>query len=439
MPGHEDGNGDGDGDAHDDAVPVDQRSTTTSTTPPAPAGAPDAPRAPAVAPFCRQPLPGHAAQRRPPASAPLPDGAPILFRGDDDGFVVEEVPLYLPGGDGDHLYLHIEKRGTSTPEVWKRLRATFGLQEVDIGTAGLKDARGVTRQWLSVPARLVEPRWLADPDGVAAALGVTVLAAARHRNKLRTGHLRGNRFVCRLDDVDDDDVAALAARAATLARQGIPNWFGAQRFGHEDRALREAERFLQRPRKARTKREQFWVSAVQSALFNDWLALRVEEGTWNRVLAGDVCEKRMPDGRGGPLFVTVDAEADAARAERGEIVATGPLHGRAMRTAERDALTRESRSLDSLGVDHAALLAHPAFATGDRRVARLTVDDMVVTAGAGCCTVSFVLPPGAYASVFLTELVGPRLRDLAFAPAGGRVAGGPAADAEDGTRDPDHT
>jgi tRNA pseudouridine13 synthase len=393
---------------------------TSSSSPPSSSTAPP----PAVAPFCAAPLPGFAQQPRPYASTPLPPGPPIRFRGDDDGFAVDEVPLYLPAGDGDHLYLHIEKRGTSTPEVWKRLRAVFGVKEIEIGTAGMKDARGVTRQWLSVPARLVEPRVVDDKAGVEADLGVVILEAKRHRNKLRTGHLRGNRFTCRLDDVSAADVAALTARAALLAQTGIPNWFGAQRFGHDDRALREAERWLPRMRRATTKREQFWVSAVQSVLFNDWLALRVDEGSWAGVVCGDVCEKRMTDARGGPLFVCDDVATDAPRAARGEISPTGPLYGQQMRTAASDALTRESRSLERLGVDRDALLAHPAFSTGTRRSARLVVEDVVVSAaardvvadGGGSVVVSFVLPPGAYASVFLTELVGPRFVDLAFAP-----------------------
>ena len=403
-------------------------SASSSASPPPPSG-------PAVAPFCKAPLPGYAQQARPtPSSSSLASGGPIRFRGDDDGFAVDEVPLYLPCGDGDHLYLHIEKRGTSTPEVWKRLRAVFGVKEIEIGTAGMKDARGVTRQWISVPARLVEPRVLSDKAAVEADLGVVVLDAQRHRNKLRTGHLRGNRFTCRLDDVTAADVDALAARAAELSQTGIPNWFGAQRFGHDDRALREAERWLPRLRRATTKREQFWVSAVQSVLFNDWLALRVDEGTWASVVDGDVCEKRMPDGRGGPLFVSDDAATDAPRAARGEISPTGPLYGQQMRTAASDALTRESRSLERLGVELSALLSHPAFSTGTRRSARLVVEDVVVRAaagpdGAGACFVSFVLPPGAYASVFLAELVGPRLVDLAFAaPAAVEAVDGAAAE-----------
>lgn len=378
-------------------------------------------QASALPPFLRRPLPGF--HEQPPALS-LPDivaGPPILFRGADDGFVVDEVPAYLPGGQGEHLYLHIRKRGISTPEVWQRLRRAFGVKEIEIGTAGQKDARGITSQWISVPARLVEPR-LAE---VEAALGVTLLEARRHNNKLRLGHLRGNRFTCRLDSADaaqglaPADVAALRERAAEVARHGCPNLFGAQRFGHGDRALRDAERFLARPRPAKTKREQFWVSALQSVLFNHWLAARVQDGSWKSAVDGDVLEKRS-----GAAFDCDDVAVDAARAAAGEVSCSGPLYGRAMRCAQRDALTAESRSLEALGVSRDALLAQPAFKTGTRRCARMWAEDVVVEAKDGAVFVSFTLPAGAYASVFLREVVGSRLRDLFFdAPPAQRVAG----------------
>jgi tRNA pseudouridine13 synthase len=373
--------------------------------------------------FLTRPLPGFKEQPSARLLPDPPDGPPIWFRGADDGFVVDEVPAYLPGGTGEHLYLHIRKRGISTPEVWKRLRSAFGVKEVEIGTAGQKDARGITSQWISVPARLVEPRL----TEVEARLGVELIEAKRHNNKLRLGHLRGNRFTCRLDLTSpeqgvDADVALLRARALTLATGGCPNLFGAQRFGHDDRALRDAERFLSRPRYAKTKREQFWVSALQSAIFNVWLAARVHDGTWASAVDGDVLEKRS-----GAPFVCTDPVVDAPRAACGEVSATGPLYGRAMRCAERDALTRESRSLESLGISRDALLAHPSFPTGTRRSARLWAEDVVVDAAASpsatACTVAFTLPAGSYASVFLRELVGPRLRDLFFdAPPAPQVA-----------------
>lgn len=351
------------------------------------------------------------------------DGPVVSFRGDNDGFIVDEIPAYLPSGQGDHLYLHIQKRGVSTPEVWKRLRSAFGVREVEIGTAGQKDARGVTSQWMSVPARAVEPR-LAE---VESALGVTLLEAKRHNHKLRLGHLRGNRFSCRLDDVDAAAAAAIADRAAAVARHGCPNYFGAQRFGHGDRALRDGERFLARPRPAKTKREQFWVSAVQSVLFNAWLAERVRGGAFLCALDGDILEKPT-----GASFECQDPATDTPRVAAGEVSPSGPLYGRAMRCAQRDALTWESRSLTALGVSHPDLLAHPAFNTGTRRAARLWVTDVETRVEAGALWLCFTLPAGAYASVFLREVVGPRLRDLFFEEP-------PAAAPEPGVSDDDRS
>lgn len=377
--------------------------TATPSSPPQPA-------------FLSRPLPGFDAATLPsplPLPAVLQAGPPIEFRGDDDGFRVEEVPAYLPSGQGEHLYLHLEKRGLSTPQLLGRLRSGFGLHERDIGIAGQKDARGVTRQWVSVPARVVEPR----VGEVEAATGAVLLAHARHGNKLRLGHNRGNRFVCRLDGVAGVAAAAIGERATALSALGVPNWFGAQRFGHGDRALREAERFLARPRKAISRREQFWVSAVQSALYNAWLALRVRDGSWRQALDGDLLEKVT-----GASFECTDPAADTPRVEAGEVSPSGPLYGRAMRCAARDALTRESRSAADLGVDLAGLLAHPAFPTGARRPARVCPAAVEVGVGPTSLTVAFDLPSGSYASVFLREIVGPRLADRFFEPAAGDAA-----------------
>ncbi len=375
----------------------------------------DGPRLPSflTAPFLTPP------PHRYPTTMPFADGAfvggTIEFRGEDDDFLVDEIPSYLPSGQGEHLYLQIEKRGVSTPALLRRLREHCRLDERDIGIAGHKDARGVTRQWVSAPARLVEPALAELPE----VLGATILQTGRHSNKLRMGHNRGNRFTCTLHGTSGDDGAVIAARAAALAAQGLPNFFGAQRFGHDDRTLREAERFLVRPRKAISRREKMWASAVQSAIFNTWLQIRVDEGTWNQALDGDMLEKIT-----GASFVCADVAADGPRVAAGEVSPSGPMYGRAMRCAERDALTRESRSLSELGVNVEGMIAHPAFNTGTRRCARVWPSDVEVRQGPTSTTVSFGLPSGSYASVFLHELVGPRLADRFFTPAEGDVGGG---------------
>ena len=321
-----------------------------------------------------------------------------MFRATDDGFVVEEIPAYRPCGEGEHLYLFIEKRGLSTPALVSRLCERFGLHEREVGIAGRKDERGVTRQWVSAPAKKVDAA-LVD------ALGVRVLESGLHRNKLRLGHLRGNAFTVALDGggaVDDARVAAVA--------RGIPNEFGSQRFGRDDATLHEAERFVERRRPARSRKEEFLVSSFQSALFNAWLFDRVEDGSWRTPLDGDVLEKTD----NGAPFICTEPLTDGARAERGEVVVAGPLVGRAMRPAEREALTRESRSWSALGVDIHDVLAHPAFDKGARRPACLVPRDLFIDMRNDGVSLRFSLPKGAYASVVLRALYGPRLVDAAL-------------------------
>lgn len=345
--------------------------------------------------------------------------APVLFRSEDEGFAVEEIPAYLPAGEGEHLYLWVEKRGLSTPALVKRLQERFRLDEREIGVAGRKDERGITRQWISVPARKVEPEVQA-----VGSLGVTLLEAKRHGNKLRLGHLRGNRFTIVLDGTDLD-VDALRLRAAIVAA-GVPNLFGAQRFGADDITLRQAERFLARGRPARTRREEFWVSAVQSSLFNAWLADRVDDGTWQTPLDGDVLEKTLT----GAPFVCTDPGADAQRIASGELCVSGPLLGRAMRPAERSALTRESRSWESRGIEVDRVLAHPAFGPGARRPASIRPGDLTVdleNPQRPRVILRFSLAKGAYASVVLRALLGPALVDAALldGPLEGRADNSP--------------
>jgi tRNA pseudouridine13 synthase len=333
---------------------------------------------------------------------------PAWFRQTEEGFVVDELPAYLPSGAGEHLYLHLEKRGISTPELVYRLQKTFGLHEVDIGYAGQKDAQGVTRQWVSVPARVVEPE-LARLEELGP---VRLVEHGRHGNKLRLGHLRGNRFTIRLEG--DVSAEELASRAAQL-EAGIPNYFGAQRFGHDSQTLRDAERFVERRRPAKTRREKFWVSSIQSALFNAWLDARVVDGSWSVALLGDILLKA----ENGAPFTCVDPEVETPRVRSGETSPSGPLVGKRVRRAESEALTRESRAFEALGVDVEALFEHPAFSLGDRRPAILRPKDLTTrVVDDGVVTVSFTLPKGAYATVVLREWVGKNLRDEAFSDEG---------------------
>ncbi len=346
------------------------------------------------------------------AARALPDpddagrGGPLELRVSDDDFVVDEVPQYLESGEGEHLYLHLRKRGISTPDLVRRLCRQFKLREMEVGIAGRKDARGVTSQRISVPARKV----LGREHEVAELGDVELLSAKRHGNKLRLGHLAGNRFTIRV--AGDVDVTALSDRARMSAEVGFANYFGAQRFGPGDASLREAERFLERgprPRPARSRKEKFLVSIVQSALFNAWLHERIVAGAYHRAIDGDVMLKA---GNLAP-FTSSEPDVDTPRVEAQEVFVSGPLWGSEMRRPDREALTRESRSLAEQGVSESALLSHPAFQVGARRPSRVVPLDVVVLPDDGGAKLSFTLPPGSYATVFLREICGPRLSDRA--------------------------
>jgi tRNA pseudouridine13 synthase len=328
----------------------------------------------------------------------------IVFRAEDEGFVVDEAPSYLPSGTGEHLYLHIEKRGMSTPAFLRALTERFALHERDVGYAGRKDARGITRQWVSVPARIVEPRLSEVSE-----LGVRLLESARHGNKLRLGHLRGNHFTITLKG----DVKGVEERSALIAR-GVPNLFGSQRFGPNNDSLRQAENFVAKNRRAKSRRDEFLISVIQSSLFNAWLADRISDHTWHTPLDGDVMLKAQT----GAPFVCTDAAIDRARCEKGEIVVGGPLVGRAMRPAEREAMTRESRCWAKLGVNVEELVSHPSFDIGARRAACIFPTDLQVTRANDGVSLGFFLPKGSYESVVLRAWIGPELRDAAFVDGG---------------------
>jgi tRNA pseudouridine13 synthase len=358
----------------------------------------------AEGPALTRPLPGLPGEAARHLELPVEREGNLSLRLEEDDFVVAEVPLYLEAGEGEHLYLHVEKRNLSTPALVRLVCRHYRLREQEVGYAGRKDARGVTRQRISVPARAVEGR-----EHELESLGeVKLLSALRHKNKLRLGHLNGNRFEIRLVGVLD--VEELRARAALLERDGCPSYFGQQRFGRGDESLREAEAFVGRRRPSRGRKESFLVSIVQSSLFNAWLDERLRAGLFLTAIDGDLLAKEKT----GAPFWSDEPEVDTPRILAREVGVTGPLWGAKMRGPVRESLTFESRSAEGLGVNLPVLLQHPAFQVGARRPARMLAEDVTLEEAEGGARLCFTLPPGAYATVFLRELCGPRLRDAAL-------------------------
>lgn len=335
------------------------------------------------------------------------------IRRQNTDFQVTELPAYPLSGEGEHLFVYLEKEGLTTRQLFERVRDTLGVKEKDIGVAGLKDKRALTRQWFSLPAKF-ESRL----DALGGLEGIRVLEVGRHSNKLKIGHLRGNRFRILIRTVESqasgvegqnqssaDPRGPTEARQAqasailsTLAAQGIPNYFGPQRFGLGGR---NAERGYDLVTGGRVHvlpwLKKFLVSSLQSLLFNDWVQVRLEQGTFNQVIEGDVAKKHDSGGE----FVVEDAGLENPRALRFEISATGPLYGKKYREAQGAARALE----DEILAHYELTRAHFDRRFGDRRLIRLPLAEWAVEEAPEGLWVSFFLPKGAYATAVLRELM----------------------------------
>lgn len=341
-----------------------------------------------------------------PLFPPHAHGAPPLaavLKSRPEDFVVEEVLGFEPSGEGEHAFLAVEKRGANTEWVAKRLAAHAGVAPMAVGFAGMKDRHAVTRQHYTVQLpRGAAPDWtaLADPE-------FRVLCATRHGRKLKRGSLAGNRFAIALRGVQGPREAA-EARLAAIAREGVPNYYGEQRFGRDAGNVAKARAMFAGARVGRAERSML-LSAARSSIFNAVLAARVADGTWNRALEGDVFQL---DGRGS-IFGPEPVDATlAARIEALAVHPTGPLWGRgALRTAGAVAALESRVATGGDGV-----LARGLEAAGleqERRSLRLAVVGIEHAFDNDCLTLRFELPAGAYATTVLRELA--LLRDGAAA------------------------
>jgi tRNA pseudouridine13 synthase len=321
------------------------------------------------------------------------------FVSSPETFLVEEIPAYLPAGEGEHTYLWIEKKNLTTLEAVAKLARVLGVQARDIGYAGMKDRRATTRQWLSLPGM--------DPARAQeiAVEGLRVLATGRHRNKLRVGHLHGNHFDILLDDVAAGEGAAIATALHDLAAKGVPNRYGHQRFGSAGDNVAVGLSVLRGTRREPdSRRRKLLLSAVQSAVFNCVLDLRAKEGGLLVLRSGDILEKVASGGQ----FSSTDLVADQARVDAGEVVPTAPLPGSRVREPELGSAARalEDRALGELGIGPEELSLVGRSLPGTRRpvVVKVTLDEPAVTEEDSRLRLRFSLPPGSYATVVLEAL-----------------------------------
>jgi len=315
-----------------------------------------------------------------------------------DDFVVEEIPAYPASGEGDFLYLWVEKVDISGPALARVVAERLDLPR-EVGMAGMKDRHARTRQWLSVPASVARPEAI---DGEWGGTGqIRLLDVRRHGNKLKTGHLRGNAFRIRVRDRDPAGDAAVAEALAAASARGFPNAFGAQRFA-DGRTIERGLRLLGGRGGGPPRLKRLAASAVQSAFFNHWLAARAADGLLATAVAGDVLTKR----ESGGVFVCEDPAVDTPRLED-ELVASGPLPGSRPSRAKGDALEREGAIHALLDTPPEAFGALGRLGRGARRAALAFPTDTSVERDDDGLVLSFTLPSGSYATVLLSLLLGP--------------------------------
>jgi tRNA pseudouridine13 synthase len=331
----------------------------------------------------------------------LPGIGGVLKREPED-FVVEEIPAYQPCGGGEHLFLWVEKRDVSAEDLVTHLARSLGIRREGVGVAGLKDRRAVTRQFVSVPAAR-EPQL----DSIETS-GIRVLHATRHRNKLRTGQLRGNRFDVLVRDVSPDAWANAEAIAGVIRERGFPNYYGEQRFGIGGATAQLGLDLLagrKTPRDIEPRRRKFLLrlslSAAQSAVFNVVLRERLADGLLGTVLAGDVMQVTASGG----CFVVEDVPREQQRYDQRETVLTGLLFGPKMKTPTNEPAEREQRVLDRFGITPQQVVEFPRLLTGARRPLVIRVDDLQIAPDPAGLRFRFTLPSGVYATTLLREFM----------------------------------
>ncbi|MHC1479321.1 tRNA pseudouridine(13) synthase TruD [Frateuria aurantia] len=332
------------------------------------------------------------------AELPWAHGAPPLkglLKSRPEDFRVDEILGYEADGEGEHVLLHVEKKGLTTDGLARELGRFAGVPSVGIGYAGLKDRHAVTTQRISLQlAGKPDPDWSAFPHP-----DVKILEAVRHRRKMKRGALRGNRFTLVLRDVEGDKAAAERV-LAWMTEQGVPNYFGEQRFGREGGNVAKARAMFAGKRVDRDTRG-FLLSAARSQIFNAVLARRVEQGNWASGLEGEIWSLAGSRSWFGPEDPD---ETLRQRLAGGDIHPSGPLWGQGDSPAagQAGALEREAaaayedlaRGLADARMDH------------DRRALRL------IPSGLGwqwldpaTLQLQFELPAGAYATTVVRELL----------------------------------
>ncbi|MGM9992262.1 MAG: tRNA pseudouridine(13) synthase TruD [Candidatus Bruticola sp.] len=330
-----------------------------------------------------------------------------------EDFVVEEIPAYDLSHQGEHIFIEIVKRQITTQAAVSELAASLNIKSSDIGYAGMKDRQAVTSQRFSVPTALwplksgvssLSTNQLTMPEKLEKSLIIPenltfkLKILGLHNNKLRTGHLKGNRFTIRLRHCLPNWQESAELIRQALIKNGFANFYGPQRFGREGNNAEVGLKGLKSGRIFGPKwRKWLLISALQSEMFNEWLNERIKDGLFDRAICGDVFGK-LPQ---GGIFYSNEPEKEQPRLDNFEISPLGPIFGYKMFKSQREALAREQKILDKYDLKLEEF--RPLKAEGSRRRTRLKIEDLEISSLDGDPVFRFTLPSGSYASVLIGE------------------------------------
>ena len=336
------------------------------------------------------------------------------FKQSPRDFVVEEIPLYEFSGEGEHLILFVRKKNLSTLELVSALAKYLGIKNKEIGYAGLKDKHAMTKQYISLHKKYEESLDKFNHENIK------ILSKAYHNNKIRIGHLRGNRFYIKVKKVNPTSASKIDEALKSIDKNGMPNFFGYQRFGHDGDNHIDGEKIAKGEKKERNpKVKKFLISAYQSHLFNLWLSRRLEintlisnfkseelESLLNmpkteldklkaqkhpfKLISGDIME-HYPHGR---LFDFDGSEHDYTRFKERDISVTGLLCGKKVKVTSGIAREIEKDFDDDINADGARRYAwvYPTDIEGRFNQVEAQYE------------FNFTLPKGSYATVLLEEI-----------------------------------
>jgi len=336
------------------------------------------------------------------------------FRQTARDFVVEELPLYEFSGEGEHLVLFVRKKNLSTPEMIGDIARYLGIKNKEIGYAGLKDKHAMTKQYISLHKKYEQKIDEFNHESIK------IISKTYHNNKIRIGHLKGNRFYIRLKKVNPTSAKKIDEALKNIEKVGMPNFFGYQRFGNDGNNHILGEKLAKGEAKERNPRvKKLLINAYQSHLFNLWLSRRLEINSLVRSFEADEIEAllNMPNGEikklkkqkhpfklidgdimehypYGRLFEFDGSEHDFERFDKRDISVTGLLCGKKAKIASGIARDIEKDYDDDINVDGARRYAwvYPTDIDGRFNAIEAQYE------------MNFTLPKGSYATVLIEEI-----------------------------------